>query len=84
MQVKQKETFIQSFGGLNFIHDYLKCNNFAELALSHLGKRSATAKYSYGDLLSQLFYLTAIGGDTLDENDAGLYAKQEWQHSRKL
>ena len=77
MQVKQKETFIQSFGGLNFIHDHLKRNNFTNLALNHLGKRNATAKYSYGDLLSQLFYLTAIGGDTLDENNYLKYQLQD-------
>lgn len=77
MQVKQKETFIQSFGGLNFIHDYLKSNNFSALALNHLGRRSVTAKYSYDDLLRQLFYLTAIGADTLDESNYLKYQLQD-------
>lgn len=77
MQVKQKETFIQSFGGLNFIHNYLKANNFSGLALSHLGNRNATARYSYGDLLSQLFFIAAIGGDTLDESNYLKYQLQD-------
>src|SRR5665647_3594605 len=77
MQVKQKETFIQSFGGLNFIHNYLKANNFSELALNHLGSRNLTAQYSYGELLRQLFFIAAIGGDTLDESNYLKYQLQD-------
>ena len=77
MQVKQKETFIQSFGGLNFIHTYLKANNFSELALNHLGRGNLTAQYSYGELLRQLFFIAAIGGDTLDESNYLKYQLQD-------
>lgn len=77
MQVKQKETFIQSFGGLNFINDYLIANNFSGLAFHHLGSRNITAKYSYGDLLRQLFFIAAMGGDTLDESNYLKYQLQD-------
>lgn len=77
MQVKQKETFIQSFGGLNFIHNYLKANKFSALALDHLGHRNITARYSYADLLRQLFFIAAIGGDSLDESNYLKYQMQD-------
>lgn len=69
MQVQQNFTHIQSFGGLNFIHDYLKRNSFSDTVSAHLGQRSLLAQYSYADLLSQLFFLTSINGDTLDESN---------------
>lgn len=31
MQIHQKNTFIQSFGGLNFINDFLKSHGLAKL-----------------------------------------------------
>lgn len=68
MQVQQKATHIQSFGGLNFINDYLNKHCFSNIVLRHLGPRSILARYSYDDLLRQLFFITAIGGDTLDES----------------
>ena len=69
MQVQQKSTHFQSFGGLNFINDYLKRNAFASTVAAHLGVRSVFAKYSYADLLQQLFCIAAINGDTLDESN---------------
>lgn len=67
MQVQQKTTHIQSFGGLNFINAYLNANNFQSIVTGHLGQRSIIARYSYADLLRQLFFLAAINGNTLDE-----------------
>ena len=67
MQVQVKPTFIQSFGGINFIHEYLNGIQFDDTVLYHLGSRSLAAQYSYGELFRELFYTSCIGGDTLDE-----------------
>lgn len=69
MQVQQKATHIQSFGGINFINDYLRRNNFAGAVTAHLGLRSILAEYSYADLLGQLFFVSAMNGNTLDESN---------------
>lgn len=69
MQVQQKSTHIQSFGGLNFINDYLKGHSFQNTVTTHLGSRSVFAQYSYADLLQQLLFIAAMGGDTLDESN---------------
>lgn len=68
MQVQQKKSFIQSFGGLNFIHDILSKNKFPSWVHTHLGNRSRNTTYSYSDILSQLFYTAVIGGEVLDDN----------------
>lgn len=68
MQVQQKSTFIQSFGGINFIDDLLRKSKFTKSVQSSIGKRNIQATYSYEDLLLQLFYTAAIGGETLDDN----------------
>lgn len=68
MQVQQKATFIQSFGGINFIHEQILQKEFHKLVSENVGKRSAKATYSYGDILSQLFYTALIGGEVLDDN----------------
>lgn len=78
MQVQQKATHIQSFGGLNFMNDYLNKHCFSDIVLYHLGPRSILARYSYDDLLRQLFFITAIGGDTLDES--GVLKEQLYNH----
>jgi hypothetical protein len=69
MQIQQKATYIQSFGGLNFINTYLTANNFREIVTNHLGVRSIIARYSYADLLRQVFFLASINGTTLDESN---------------
>jgi len=77
MQVQQKSTFIQSFGGINFINNILSKSCFSTLVQSHVGKRSAKAVYSYSDILSQLFYTASIGGDVLDDNIVLKYQLQD-------
>lgn len=74
MQVRQKNTFISSFGGLNFINHFLKEHHFSSLTEQYIGKRSPKAIYSYGDLIKQMFFTAAIGGTSLDENN---YLKEQ-------
>lgn len=68
MQVQQKHTHIQSFGGLNFVNGYLTQGGFESLATEQLGERNILARYSYGQLIRQLFFISLMGGDTLDES----------------
>lgn len=68
MQVQQKAVFIQSFGGINFINEYLRDIGFNKMVTAHLGHRSPSALYSYADLVKQLFFIAAIGGDALDDS----------------
>lgn len=69
MQIQQKNAFIQSFGGLNFVDDFLKSHGFSKSVLHHLGRRSYLAQYSYGDLFRQLLFIALMGGDTLDQSN---------------
>src|SRR5699024_2750369 len=69
MQVTQKNRFIQSFGGLNYINDYLNSHNFTKMIVGHLGVRNWLAQYNYADLIKQLLFLAAIGGDYVIESN---------------
>lgn len=69
MQVLQKSTHIQSFGGLNFIDHYLNQAGFEIMAIEQLGERNILAQYSYGQLIKQLFFISLMGGDSLDESN---------------
>lgn len=80
MQVKQKNTFISSFGGLNFINDFLNSRGFSNLAGQHLGLRSLTAQYTYADLIKQLLFIASMGGDSLDESNDLKYQLQDHPH----
>lgn len=74
MQVRQKNTFISSFGGINFINHFLKSRDFSSIVEQNLGKRSPKAGYGYADLIKQMFFTAAIGGTSLDENN---YLKEQ-------
>lgn len=82
MQIQVKPLFIQSFGGINFIEEHLKMFKFANTVAAELGSRSALARYSYADLIKQLFYICCIGGDTLDESHTLQYQMQDHPHLR--
>ena len=82
MQIQVKPSFIQSFGGINFIEEHLKMFKFANTVSAELGSRSALARYSYADLIKQLFYICCIGGDTLDESHTLQHQMQDHPHLR--
>ena len=69
MQVRKKPVIFTNFGGLNFIHEFIKSIDFDNKVLKYLGHRSAQATYSYGDILSQLTYTKFIGGGVLDDHN---------------
>lgn len=69
MQIRKKPAIFTNFGGINFIHDYLKSKNLESVIREHLGTRSVRAFYSYGDILSQMAYTKFIGGQVLDDHN---------------
>ena len=69
MQVQQNPSHLQSFGGINFLNEYLDKIGFRSIVLSTLGHRSLLAKYRYDDLLRQIFFICSIGGDALDDSN---------------
>lgn len=80
MQIQIKPSFIQSFGGINFLEEYLRKVKFSDAVTAQLGSRSLLARYSYADLLKQLFYISCIGGDTLDESHTLQCQMQDHPH----
>jgi hypothetical protein len=67
MQVRVKSSHFESFGGINFLEsDYIRFG-FETLITAHLGARSLLAHYSYSDLIKNLFFLHASGGEVLDD-----------------
>lgn len=69
MQVQQKPTDIQSFGGINFVNEYLISFDLDDIVLQKLGTRSVLAQYSYADLIRQLFFIALMGGEVLDDSN---------------
>lgn len=67
MQVRVKPSQFQSFGGINFLDSDYQKFGFEPLISKYLGRRSRLAVYSYSDIIKNLFYLHASGGDILDD-----------------
>ena len=67
MQIEVKQSFCQSFGGINFMDADFRRSGFHRLITEHLGHRSFNAQYSYSDVIKGLFFMFSIGGDVLDD-----------------
>lgn len=63
---------IKSFGGLNFISEEFDKLKLPELITQHLGKRSLLAKYSYSDVIKNIWAITFAGGDCAEDIHANL------------
>lgn len=61
MQVEVKQSFYQSFGGINFMEADYNRLGFDQLINKHLGNRSINAIYSYADVFKNLFFMFFIG-----------------------
>jgi len=67
MQVQEKPSFYQSFGGINFMEADYRRMGIEKLFTQHVGSRSVYAAYSYSDIIKSLYYMFSIGGDVLDD-----------------
>ncbi len=58
---------INPFGGINFVINEIKHSGVLELIDSQLGMRPAQAKYSYSDLILNLWSIYFCGGDCAED-----------------
>ena len=63
IKVEKNSQKINPFGGINFVIDEIKQAGIAKLIDNQLGKRPAQAKYSYSDLILNLWSVFFCGGD---------------------
>lgn len=73
---------IKSFGGLNFISEQFDSLKIPQLISKHLGKRPSQAKYSYSDVIKNLWAITFAGGDCAEDIDTNL--KEELEQIQNL
>ena len=67
MKITTSTDNIKSFGGLNFISEEFNKLKLPELITQHFGKRSLQAKYSFSDVIKNLWAITFAGGDCAED-----------------
>ena len=67
MKITTSTDNIKSFGGLNFITDEFDKLQLSKLITQHLGTRSLQAKFSYSDIIKNLWAITFAGGDCAED-----------------
>lgn len=72
MKITLSTDNIKSFGGLNFISKEYDDLKLPELITKHLGHRSVFSKYSYSDLVKNLWSITFSGGDCAEDIQTNL------------
>lgn len=58
---------INSFGGLNFVSNEFKSLGLSQVINNQLGSRSPFAKYSYADVIKNIWMITFAGGDCAED-----------------
>jgi len=82
MKITTSKDNINSFGGLNFITSEFEKLKLSELITQHLGERSIYAKYSYSDVIKNMWAITFAGGDCAE--DIHINLKEELQQVENL
>ena len=72
MKITLSTDNIKSFGGLNFITKAFDDLKLPELITKHLGHRSVFAKYSYSDIIKNMWAITFAGGDCAEDIQTNL------------
>jgi glutaredoxin-related protein len=67
---------VSAYGGLNFISEIFNNLEFSSLIKSQLGPRSAQSKFSYSDVIKNLWLLFLSGGDCAE--DIGNHLKSDF------
>ncbi|TDN95074.1 DDE family transposase [Salegentibacter sp. 24] len=73
---------IQSFGGLNFVSAEFDQLNLPEMIARHLGQRPSQAKFSYSDMVRNMWSVLFSGGDCAEDLQTNL--KNEFLHIQDL
>ncbi len=63
----QNCTPISAFGGINFVFEYLKKNNFESLYNSSLPTLKNQSKYDWSDVINSLLTIYMCGGDCIED-----------------
>lgn len=75
MKITLSSDNIQSFGGLNFLTKSFDELKLPELISQHLGSRSLYSKFSYSDIIKNLWAITFAGGDCAEDIQSNLKAE---------
>lgn len=67
MKVEKNNQKINPFWGINFVIEAIKQAGVSELIDNQLGTRTAQAKYSYSDLVLNLWSVFFCGGDCAED-----------------
>ena len=67
MKITTSTDTIKSFGGLNFISEEFNKLKLPALITKHLGNRSLQTKYSFSDIIKNLWTITFAGGDCAED-----------------
>jgi hypothetical protein len=67
MKITTSTDNIKSFGGLNFISEEFNKLKLPALIAKHLGTRSLQAKYSFSDIIKNMWAITFAGGDCAED-----------------
>ena len=66
-KIEKSKQKINPFGGINFVISEIKKSGILELVDNQLGKRASQAKYSYSDLMLNLWSVFLCGGDCAED-----------------
>lgn len=66
-KIEKSKQKINPFGGINFVISEIKKSGILELVDNQLGKRASQAKYSYSDLMLNLWSIFFCGGDCAED-----------------
>ena len=72
MKITLSTDNIKSFGGLNFVTKEFEDLNLPELITKHLGHRSIYSKFSYSDVIKNLWAIIFSGGDCAEDIENNL------------
>lgn len=67
IKVEKSNRTINPFGGINFVIDQINRAGISDIVDNQLGGRPAQAKYSYSDLLKNLWSVFFCGGDCAED-----------------
>ena len=84
VKVEKSNQKINPFGGINFAINAIKQIGIPELIDNQLGKRAPQAKYSYSDLILNLWGVFFCGGDCAEDINAHLKLEFSIKKCRKF
>jgi hypothetical protein len=75
MKITTSLESINSFGGLNFVSNEFKALDLSQIIDQQLGSRSPFAKYSYADVIKNMWMIAFAGGDCAEDIQEHLKAE---------